>query len=278
MHKQFTIKWSVWAISKYTLSKLSIFSTQYVNEGFCSSSPCMTSFTLFHRNNTTSNTRPPSGRISCREKQRENPQLKVSHPPLSSTHASYLQDWADKQNCAELSPAPPAPHSLGKETCVWLSGRSTVIHCYVEISAVVISTTATMARLILHNLPSGMRSSLPRLLSEHSRLLRLPSKASSDSAFLKGWPSRPWCSETKPIREALDPHTSETGGSCQELLTDKTCCISLVSLAHVSTCLKWNRSLMKLNADETLTLFSPGSTTHLRPHTTISDCEVANIK
>lgn len=77
IHKRFTIRLSGWAILIHTLSKL-IFSMQYVNAGSCSSSPCMTIFTLFHRNNTTSKTMPPSGRISCTKKQlcHMNPHLK----------------------------------------------------------------------------------------------------------------------------------------------------------------------------------------------------------
>lgn len=199
--------------------------------------------------------RPVESPAGEKQLRRENPRLKLSHPPLSSTHASYLQGWADRQSCATLSPAPPAPHSLGKETCVWLSGRS------------------RRQSWLRRNIRSGHLNHRHDGVSSHTIYHRawgrLYRGSSRHTAGCWGCPAKPaltrpsWRThlpEPKTIREAIDPRTFETGGSCQELLTDKTCCISLVSLPHVSACLKWNRSLMKLSADETLTLFSPGNT------------------
>lgn len=129
----------------------------------------------------------------------------VLTPPLSSKHASYLQDWADKHNCVKFSPIPLTRH--GKTAYVSLSGKSAIIHCNASTGAYDGMYHSTVSQ----SLPSPMLSSLARLLWEHSRVLRLSSKASSDSAFLKGWPCRAWRGDTKPARETKHLCTFENG-------------------------------------------------------------------
>lgn len=246
----------------HTFSKLSIFSMQYVNVGFCISSPCTTTFTVFHRNNTTSKTMPVSGRISYTEEQTHSAHTRILTAPLSSTHASYLQDWADKHNCVKLSPIPSTRH--GKQACVSLSEKSAIIHCNVEMS----STGAY----------DGMYHSTQFHNRYHHPWYPLWHGSSEKTAGCWGCPAKPALTRPSWMTDHAEPdavtqNQSEKLIICAHLklgidnhrwLTDKSCSISLVSLLKASDCLYWNKSLMKLNAEETLTLFSPGGTKHLR--------------